>query len=139
MAPGALFSSGGGACGGRPYAAAMDTPATDRAIAWIRTMRTLGEEDGPRIAAEFAALAAPERTAAVHGFLREIERFTFGPDQSRIGQAASAHFGDEAWAQLRRQVHAVRQAVAAEMVATQRNGEDRGGDAEDRGGADEPR
>lgn len=108
----------------------MDTPSTDRAIEWIRTMRTLGDVDGPRIAAEFASLAPHAKTAAVHGFLREIERFTFGPDQSRIGQAASEHFGEEQWAQLRASVHAVRQAVAAEMAVAQREHTEPEGDAQ---------
>jgi hypothetical protein len=98
----------------------MDTPATDRAIAWIRTMRTLGAVDGPRIADELAAMEPGLRTTAVHAFLREVERFTFGPDQSRVGQEAAERLGEQAWAELRRAVHAVRDAVAAEMQATQR-------------------
>jgi hypothetical protein len=101
----------------------MDTPATDRAIAWIRTMRMLGTEDGARIADELAAMAPQLRTVAVHGFLREIERFTFGPDQSRIGQQAAERLGGDAWAELQRAVHAVRESVAAEMRAAQPDGQ----------------
>ncbi len=103
----------------------MDTPSTDRAIAWIRGMRTLGEGEGARIAEECTALPPHLKTAAVHGFLREIERFTFGPDQSTIGQAASERLGEHAWAELRRSVHAIREAVASEMHATQRAEHDR--------------
>jgi hypothetical protein len=126
----------------------MDTPSTDRAIAWIRTMRMLGADEGARIADEFLAMRPHVRTAAVHGFLREIERFTFGPDPSRIGQAAAERLGEQAWAELQRAVHAVRDAVAVEMRAAQQAedervgrgapGDDDGNHEPDRATGDEP-
>jgi hypothetical protein len=74
-------------------------PATDRALEWLRTLRVPAEptvEAFAREAAErFGSLPPFLRAAAVQGFLQSFERSLFGPDQSRLAQAATDELGPE--------------------------------------------
>jgi hypothetical protein len=88
----------------------MRTPSTDRVIAFLQSL-------GLRSATRFAALAAGPKTHAIDDLLGAIEQFTFGPDQSKQGQAAAQRVGEPAWQHLWRILRQHRVAVRAERLA----------------------